>query len=100
VWVLGIYTVAPEFKTRGDGTTSRGSVAVRQFTPFSDPKGLLDASYITNGPVYSRLTYYPTGVQIPVDPAIQFGRLLTSADLDVESFARMAAVGREGDAGG
>ena len=88
-FVLGIYTVAPEFKTRGDGTTSRGSVAVRQFTPFSDPRQLLDASYITNGPVYSRLTYYPTGPQIPVDPAIQFGRLLTGADFDVESFARM-----------
>lgn len=88
-FVLGIYTVAPDFKTRGDGTTSRGPVAVRRFTPFSDPKGLLDASYITNGPVYSRLNYYPTGPQIPVDPAIQFGRLLTGADFDVESFVRM-----------
>lgn len=88
-FVLGIYTVAPDFKPRGDGTTSRGSVSIRQFTPFSDPEGLLNASYITNGPVYSRLSYYPTGPQIPVDPAIQFGRLLTGADFDVESIARM-----------
>jgi hypothetical protein len=49
----------------------------------------LNASYITDGPVYSRLFYYPTGVQIPVDPAIQHGRLLTGADFDVESIARM-----------
>ena len=69
------------------------------FTPFSDPKGLLDASYITNGPVYSRLTYYPTGPQIPVDPAIQFGRLLTGADFDVESIrahGRRHVLGRRG----
>lgn len=57
--------------------------------PFSDPYGLLNASYITNGPVYSRVAYYPTGPQIPVDPAIQHGRLLTGADFDVESIARM-----------
>jgi hypothetical protein len=88
-FVLGVYTVAPSFKTGGDGTTSRGPVAVRKFTPFSDPKGLLNASYITDGPVYSRLNYYPTGPQIAVDPAIQYGKLLTGADFDVESIARM-----------
>ena len=35
--------VTPRFKTRGDGTTSRGPVNVLRFTPFSDPNGLLDA---------------------------------------------------------
>ncbi len=88
-FVIGVYTVEPAFKSRGDGTTSRGPVRVRRFMPFSDPYGLLNASYITDGPVYSRLFYYPTGVQIPVDPAIQHGRLLTGADFDVESIARM-----------
>ncbi len=88
-FVLGFYQVTPSFKTRGDGTTARGPVVVRQFTPFSDPQGLLNSSYIIGGPVYSRLHYYPTGPQIPVDPAIQAGRLLTGADFDVESFARM-----------
>ncbi len=33
--------------------------------------------------------YYPTAPQIPVDPSIQDGRLLTGADFDVESIARM-----------
>ncbi|NOT43273.1 MAG: esterase-like activity of phytase family protein [Acidobacteria bacterium] len=88
-FVIGFYEITPHFKTRGDGTTSRGPVTVHRFTPFSDPRGLLDATYITDGPVYSRLAYYPTGVQIPVDPAIQDGRLLTGADFDVESIARM-----------
>lgn len=88
-FVIGFYEVAPDFKTRGDGTTSRGPVAIKRFTPFSDPMGLLDLSYIANGPVYLRANYYPTGPQIPVAPAIRDGRLLTGADFDVESIARM-----------
>ena len=86
---IGFYVVTPHFKTRGDGTSSRGPVTVHEFTPFSDPKGLLDSSYITGGPIYLRADYYPTGAQIPVDPAIRNGRLLTGADFDVESIARM-----------
>lgn len=89
-FVIGFYRVTPVFKTTGDGTTSRGSVLVQGFTPFSDPQGLLDTSYIANGPVYNRLYYYPAPqVQVPVDPAIRKGRLLTGADFDVESIARM-----------
>jgi hypothetical protein len=88
-FVIGFYNVTPSFKTTGDDTTSRGPVAVNGFTPFTDPNGLLDSSYITDGPVYNRLNYYPTGPQIPVDPAIQVGRLLTGADFDVESIARL-----------
>jgi hypothetical protein len=88
-FVIGFYVVRPWFKTTGDGSTSRGPVAVQRFTPFSDPNGYLDASFITNGPVYSRTSYYPTGPQIAVDPAIKSGRLLTGADFDVESIARM-----------
>jgi hypothetical protein len=88
-FVIGFYEVTPHFKTTGDGTTSRGAVTVHHFTPFSDPDGFLDASYITGGPVYHRVYYYPTGPQIRVDPAIQAGRLLTGADFDVESIARL-----------
>ena len=87
-FIVGFYRVTPHFKTRGDGTTFRGPVTVYSHTPFSDPKGLLDASYITNGPVYNRIYYYPTST-IPVDPSIQSRRLLTGADFDVESIALM-----------
>ena len=88
-FVLGFYRVTPSFKTTGDGTTARGPVAVQGFTAFSDPSHLLDSSYITDGPVYSRTHYYPTGPQVPVDPSIQAGALLTGADFDVESIARL-----------
>jgi hypothetical protein len=88
-FVIGFYEFVPEWKTRGDGTTSRGPVTVKRFTPFSDPKGLLDVSYITGGPVYLRQNYYPTGPQIPVDAAIRNGRQLTGADFDVESITRL-----------
>ena len=87
-FVLGFYEVTPDFKTVGDGTTSRGLVAVNSFTPFSDPNGLLDASYITDGPVYTRATYYATSA-IAVDASIRNQRLLTGADFDLESIARM-----------
>ena len=70
-FVIGFYEVTPSFKRRGDGTTFRGPVIVHRFTPFSDPLRFLDSSYITNGPVYARQNYYPTGPQIPVDAAIR-----------------------------
>jgi hypothetical protein len=88
-FVLGFYHFTPRFKTFADGTSSPGPIAVHRFTPFSDPQGLLDASYIANGPVYDRTLYYPTGTALVVDPAIKNGKLLTGADFDVESFARM-----------
>ena len=65
-FVLGFYDVTPRFKTSGDGTTSRGPVDVNSHTPFSDPDRLLDATYITGGPVYERTTYYSSSA-IPVD---------------------------------
>ncbi|HKY22947.1 MAG TPA: esterase-like activity of phytase family protein [Vicinamibacterales bacterium] len=88
-FVLGFYEVTPTFKTVADGTTTPGPVAVHAFTPFSDPFGLLDSSFITGGPVYERDFYYSTGPQIPVAPSIKAGNLLTGADFDVESIARM-----------
>ncbi len=88
-FVIGFYEITPTFKATGDGTTSRGPVTVHHFTPFSDPNGLLDATYITDGPVYNRTFYYSTAPQIQVDPSIKAGRWLTGADFDVESIARM-----------
>src|SRR5262245_43643647 len=89
-FVLGFYEVTPRFKTTGDGTTSRGPVSVNRFTPFSDPLGFLDDTYIAGNPVYTRTNYYPPpAVQIPVDTSIPNGRLLTGADFDVESIARL-----------
>jgi hypothetical protein len=89
-FVIGFYIVTPSFKITGDKTTSRGPVGVKTFTPFSDPKGLLDATYITDGPVYNRSFYYQApAAQIAVDPAIKSGKLLTGADFDVESIAQM-----------
>ena len=89
-FVLGFYEVTPVFKTTGDGKTTPGPVAIHGFTPFSDPYGLLDESYIVGGPVYARTNYYPApAAQIPVDPTIKAGRWLTGADFDVESIARM-----------
>jgi hypothetical protein len=89
-FVLGIYIVTPNFKLEGDRTTSRGPVGVRSFIPFTDPRGLLDDTYITNGPVYNRTNYYnPPAAQIPVDPAIKNGRVLTGADFDVESIVQL-----------
>lgn len=87
-FVIGFYEVTPHFKTTGDGTVSRGPVTINRFTPFSDPRGLLNASYITQGPVYARATYYP-GSALAVDPAIRNGKWLTGADFDVESIVRM-----------
>src|SRR5262245_4902244 len=88
-FVVGFYEITPSFKTTGDGTTSRGPVQIDSYTPFSDPSGLLDTTFINGGPVYARSTYYPLPVQpqIPVDPAIKQGHWLTGADFDVESIA-------------
>ena len=90
-FVLGFYRFEPHFKTDGDGTTSRGTVDVLGHTPFRDPDGiLLTGVYITDGPVYNRTNYYAApAAQIAVDPAIKSQRLLTGADFDVESIARL-----------
>jgi hypothetical protein len=87
-FIIGFYSFTPNFKTTGDGTIVPGSVTVNSFTPFSDPKGLLNASHISGGPVYNRRTYYPTS-SILVDPSITANKLLTGADFDVESFVRL-----------
>ena len=88
-FVIGFYEFTPHFKTIGDGTTSRGPVMFSSFTPFRDPDGhLIDAGYIIGGPVYTRTTYYRR-LANRCRPSIRNGRLLTGADFDVESIARM-----------
>ena len=89
-FLIGFYTVRPTFKISSDRTSSRGPVEVRSFTPFSDPNGLLDPTYISDGPVYNRSVYYPApAAQIPVDQSIRERKLLTGADFDVESITMM-----------
>jgi hypothetical protein len=89
-FVLGFYVVTPNFKLTGDGTTNRGAVGVRSFTPFTDPNGLVDNTSVSGGPVYNRSFYYPApATQIAVDPAIRNGKLLTGADFDVESIVQL-----------
>jgi MYXO-CTERM domain-containing protein len=90
-YVLGFYYVTPSFKTTGNGTTAPGSVAVNQFVPFNDANGILTNGVgIEQNAVYTRTNYYPAPApQIAVDPAITSGKLLTGADFDVESIARM-----------
>ncbi len=89
-FVLGFYLVTPVFKVKADNTTNRGPVTVQSFTPFSDPNGLLDNTFIAGGPVYNRSLYYPApAAQIPVDASIRNGKLLTGADFDVESIVQM-----------
>jgi glycerophosphoryl diester phosphodiesterase len=87
-FVIGLYEVTPAIKKTGDGTTSRGPVTINSRLNFSDPNMLATADYITDGPVYARTNYYG-GSAIAVDPAIKTGKLLTGADFDVESIARM-----------
>src|SRR5262245_60343753 len=89
-FVIGFYEFTPNFKTDGDGTTSRGPVTVHSHTPFSDPNGFLNATFITDGPVYLRTNYYAApAAQIAVDSRIKNGKLLTGADFDVESITRL-----------
>ncbi len=78
--LLLVHDIDIDFRTAAGGA---GTVARNNSSALSDPNrqlGLLIQA--------DRETYY--GGTIPVDPAIRNGRLLTGADLDVESFRRVA----------
>ena len=62
-FVIGFYEVTPSFKTVGDGTTSRGPVAVNGFTPFSDPQRLLESRRTSR---MDRSTTAPTTIRRPL----------------------------------
>lgn len=80
-FLLHVYEITPDFKTASGGT---GTISVKSLFVLSDPDHHL------NFPIVADSDFYAGGEKkIPVDPAIREGRLLTGADLDIESFRRM-----------
>jgi len=93
--LLRVYAVRPHFKTwNGSRVTGRGTVSPadfrfgralaqwseRSFITLRDPDRQLGFDIVAD------MTHYPNGSHnIPVDPAIQAGRLLTGADFDIEA---------------
>lgn len=80
-FLLHVYEIIPDFKTAGGGT---GTISVKSLFVISDP------DFRLNFPIVADSEFYPGGEKkIPVDPAIRERRLLTGADLDIESFRRL-----------
>lgn len=89
--LLRLYSVQPDFRTATGGTGKVGASDVLSAAPlarFSHP------SRLTLNDINRRLAlpiqadyrfYYNDGSKPPVDASISFGRLLTGADLDIES---------------
>jgi hypothetical protein len=77
-YVLRVYRISPDFKTKNQGT---GSVTVRSFITLSDP------DHRIGFPIVAGMVNYPAS-GIPVDPAIRDNRWLTGADFDLESVRR------------
>jgi hypothetical protein len=77
-YVLRVHRIAPDFKTRNGGT---GIVDAEAFITLSDPYRRIDFPIVADG------VSYPNGTgTIEVDPEIREKRLLTGADVDIESF--------------
>jgi hypothetical protein len=75
--ILRVYRIAPTFKTKQGGT---GSIVVKSFVSLHDPDSRINFAIVADG------QFYPgSPANIPVDPAIKRQRLLTGADLDIES---------------
>lgn len=90
--LLRVYSVKPDFRTAdgGTGTISASSLGnglpLERFTEparftLNDVNGKLTIPLQAEQPYYYGSAAFP-----PVDPSIRFGRLLTGADLDIESF--------------
>jgi len=75
-YVLRVYRVSPDFRTRWDGD---GSSDVRSFITLRDP------GHHVNFPIVADREFYYAS-SIPVDPEIRERRLLTGADFDIEAF--------------
>ena len=89
--LLRMYAVTPNFKTASGGT---GTVSAAHYSTGASLGGFTSASYITLSDPnqllslkiqadYSR--YYNSAANPLVDASIRSGRLLTGADLDIES---------------
>jgi hypothetical protein len=78
-FLLRVYELRPDFVTPAGGS---GRIDVRSLFVLRDP----DHHIVF--PIIADLGFYP-GSDIPVDPSIRDGRLLTGADFDVESFRRV-----------
>ncbi len=79
-FVLRVYELLPVFRTPSGGP---GSIEPAPAFVLRDPDGHVPF------PIVADLELYP-GSDIPVDPLIRDGRLLTGADFDVESFRLVA----------
>ena len=96
--LLRIYAVRPRFKTwNGTAVTGSGTLSPADFhsgrplPTFSKDSfiSLRDPNRKLGFDIVAGMTFYPNGANnIPVDPTIQAGRLLTGADFDVESVRR------------
>ena len=78
-FLLRVYELRPDFMTPDGGS---GTIEVRSLVVLCDP------DHQVSFPIIADLDRYP-GSDIPVDPSIREGRLLTGADFDVESFRRV-----------
>ncbi len=83
-FVLRLYNMSIDPRRVGPGgVTGSGSVTVNSFISLSDPDNRLGYTAVADG------ANYPNGGNnIPVDPSIVSGRLLTGSDLDIESLRR------------
>ena len=75
-YVLRVYRISPEFKTRRGGD---GSIDVKSFFSLRDP------FHKVNFPIVAQGEFYPNST-IEVDESIRDRRLLTGGDFDIESF--------------
>ena len=76
-WVLRLYRVTPDFKTTKGGT---GTIRVQSSITLRIPDRRIGFPIVADGETYPGGKSYH-----PVDPVIKGQRLLTGADLDVES---------------
>lgn len=96
--LLRIYAARPNFKTwNGRAVVGRGNVVPADFHTGEQLREWNEDSFVNlrdprrklGFPIVADMVFYPNGGNnVPVDPAIQAGRLLTGADLDIESVRR------------
>jgi hypothetical protein len=94
-FLLRVYAVKPDFKTRSGGSGQVFAANIRTgetlksgFTTDSFMQ-LNDEAGRAGFPIVAEQSTYPT-TTIPVDPQIQTGRQLTGADFDLESFRKVS----------